>query len=90
MIFRVLKARTGSVPKTVRQAWVGVVIETDDNDKSVFAEEIKKSGHYGVKGQAAIDTLGQVSPEAAQWYKDNEPWILTSYMIFSKDQCEAI
>jgi hypothetical protein len=93
---RIIGVPPGQAPVEIRQAWVGLelpVIEgevTQNIPIGVFGGPAENSGGYRVDGQKAIELLGQKSPTAAEWWKQNAPWALLRPLLFAKEVCEEI
>ena len=47
---------------------------------------------YAVNAKAAVDLLAETHPAAAQWWRENAPWLLTGdrYFLFDIECCEPV
>ncbi len=56
----------------------------------VLGKSFKIEG-YSVNAKLAVELLEKVEPEAAQWWRENTPWLLSGsrYFVFDTAACET-
>jgi len=98
MRIKFVSTPTGQAPEWVRNAWIGVEVETFDtsgpNDilRGVKGGKADQSniGGYKVSTKEAVEAVRKTNPEAAKWWDKNLPTSVFSTLVFGKVFCEVI
>jgi hypothetical protein len=98
---RIVGLPFGEAPEAIRQAWIGVELplrrwekEPAFHDSVGVLSEQKPRKDYGylVDGRIAVQHLAALSPEAAQWWRENAPHVLERgyRLLFPAAVCERV
>jgi hypothetical protein len=94
---RIVKAPPGEAPQEIREAWIGLVLPTNEQTMQIGDRQVgalggkpQNLGGYKVDGATAITILGEANPEAAQWWHSNAPIALQNTLVFAKEVCEEV
>lgn len=94
MTILIIKTPTGEAPLEIRQAWVGLKLQSDGLAPAATTNPIgiltrkpieDSQDVWLVPQHEAIETLEKHNPQAAKWWKDHDyprPWDFT----FQKDE----
>jgi hypothetical protein len=97
---RIVAVPPGEAPEAVRRAWVGLELPArsaaSDGPQPVFGVLSQKAAGqvrgYAVGGAAAVRLLAEADPNAADWWRQNAPHVLTReyQLVFPEEVCERV
>jgi hypothetical protein len=97
---RITSTPPGEAPPSIREAWVGLELplapKTDQGQKltamGVLSWKQNSTIGYAVEGRAALERLAARSPEAADWWLENVPYVVDSryQFIFPAESCQKL
>ena len=93
-ILEITATPPGQAPEWVREKWIGLEIPLNQQQQGLLTIGVlgghpQNSGGYQVDGKVAIELLEKKSPEAANWWRRNAPFVLSSLLIFKKEVCKV-
>lgn len=82
----------GSSPQVFRSASVLAPPSFFASLRRLITRESRKVNGYPVRITAAIDALDKSSPEAAMWWRQNTPQLLSPHrlFVFDANACEVV
>jgi len=96
---KIVDVPPGQAPDWVRKAWVGLEMPLSNVQPDHIGiligvvdkkPEDANAGGYVVSGRVAIETLERKNTEAANWWRENAPWILGNQLVFDKKVCQIV
>ncbi|MDP2671190.1 MAG: hypothetical protein Q8P13_01880 [bacterium] len=90
-----IKIPRGEAPKQVRRQWVGAILDATGPAHPLWEsgllthEDMPERTGYSVPSGAALQVLGERSPAAADWFKENIRR-MPPYLTFGADEVEEI
>lgn len=95
MRIRITKTPPGFAPEWVRQAWVGLTLESTGLETLGSGVHFNRKGQenlggYEVQSVGAFAALLLHNPEACDWWEENCPEAALGTMVFHKDVCEPV
>lgn len=94
MRIRIVKTPPGHHPQWVREAWVGIVLESDGREKFSDDDHMTRIGTanlggYAVHGYRALLALKDHHKQAhAWWHEHHAPFVFD--LVFHADVCEEL
>ena len=91
----------GQAPEWVRDAWIGLIVETPGTSNpnegimigvqgGPIEDDDRNIGGYEVNTKEAVTALEKTNPEAALWWKENFPIEFLNTLVFGKEFCEIV
>jgi hypothetical protein len=92
---RIIATPPGQAPLEIREKWIGTIIPLADQEVKgtqlgVKGGEAQNLGGHHVDTDVAIASLEKVSPEAADWWKQNVALREIPQLVFAREVCEVI
>ncbi len=90
---KVINTPAGEAPEIVRQQWVGSLLHAsgpnDGGEVGVLADTPRpRRLGYRVEREHALEVLDNISPAAADWFRNNSLW--SPYFVFGVDEVQEI
>jgi hypothetical protein len=98
---RITSTPDGDAPEAIRRAWVGLELPLAPGERGprmldaagvVWQRPAGVKMGYAVRGRVAVELLEKQSPEAAAWWRQHVPDVLTAgfQFVFPAESCEKV
>lgn len=96
---RIIMTPAGQAPEEIRRAWIGLVLPCEPilgfsdgfaEYEVVTGKKVPKRYSFHVPQCPAIETLEQVTPEAARWWRDRGYPHTDKWFTFGENEAEII